>query len=106
MAHITSFDSDVGEKNRKIFKENNMAEKTRPIFFDGEYYDSQADVPDLGSWEYICGPYDKRRSYQGLSADVAKLPKYDDLLTGSSALCVDTGDVYLYHKGTKNWYKQ
>lgn len=83
-----------------------MAEETPKIFFDGEYYNTQADVPDLGSWEYTCGPYDKRRSYQGLSADVSKLPKYDDLLTGSSALCVDTGDVYLYQKGIKTWYKQ
>lgn len=42
-----------------------MAEETPKIFFDGEYYDTQADVPDLGSWEYTCGPYDKRRNYQG-----------------------------------------
>lgn len=27
-----------------------MAEETPKIFFDGEYYDTQADVPDLGSW--------------------------------------------------------
>lgn len=31
------------------------------IFFDGEYYESQADVPDLGSWEYTCAPYDKKK---------------------------------------------
>jgi len=77
-----------------------------PIFFDGEYYNDPSDVPDLGSWEYTCEPYAKRRSYQGLSADVAKLPKYDDLLTGSSALCVDTGDIYLYQANTKTWYQE
>ena len=84
-----------------------MAEETPKIFFDGEYYDTQADVPDLGSWEATCEPYAKRRSYQGLSTDVAKLPKYDDLLTGSNALCVDTGDIYIYQAGIiKTWYKQ
>ena len=43
--------------------------------------------------------------YEGLSADVAKLPKYDDLGTGSSALCVDNGDFYKYEATTKTWYK-
>ena len=79
---------------------------TAPIFYDGEYYDSQADVPDLGSWEYTCGPYDKRRSYQGLSADVAKLPKYDDLATGSSAYCVDNGALYMFNANSKTWVLQ
>lgn len=81
-----------------------MAEKT--IFFDGEYYEKESDIPDIGSWVYTCNPYDKRRSYQGLSADVAKLPKYGDLLTGSTAMCLDNGDIYIYHSTTKTWYKQ
>ena len=81
-----------------------MADKT--YFYDGEYYESPADFPDLGNWVATCNPYDKRRSYQGFSSDVAKLPAYDDLLTGSSALCLDNGDIYLYHAATKTWYKQ
>ena len=73
---------------------------------DGHLYEDRAEAPDLGSWEATCGGDDRRRSYQGLSKDVAKLPKYDDLLTGSSALCLDTGDLYIYHAGEKNWYEQ
>ena len=84
-----------------------MWDKTQGTeFFDGHYYQSKDDFPDLGSWEPTCGDDDRRRSYQGLSKDVAKLPKYDDLLTGSSALCLDTGDLYIYHAGEKNWYEQ
>lgn len=75
-------------------------------FFDGHYYRSKKDFPDLGSWEPTCETLAQRRSYEGLSADVDKLPAYDDLLTGSSALCLDTGDLYIYHAGTKQWYKQ
>ena len=84
-----------------------MAEETPKIFFDGEYYDDPSDVPDLGSWEATCSPYEKCRTYQGLSTDVSKLPTYDDLLTGSTAFCVDTGEVYVYQGGTiKTWYPQ
>ena len=63
-----------------------MWDKTQGCeFFDGHYYQSKSDFPDLGSWEPTCGDNDRRRSYQGLSADIGKLPKYADLLTGSSA---------------------
>ena len=75
-------------------------------YFDGHYYQSKDDFPDLGSFEATCLDTDRRRSYQGFSADIAKLPKYDDLLTGSSALCLDTGDIYLYHAPTKTWNQQ
>lgn len=75
------------------------------IFFDGHKYECAEDCPDLGSWECVeCEG--NVRSYQGLSADVGKLPKYDDLGTGSSAMCLDSGDYYIFHSKTKTWYKQ
>lgn len=74
------------------------------IKVDGKYYEDETLAPDLGSW--VCtGSEDNRRTYEGLSADIAKLPKYDDLGTGSSALCVDNGDFYKYEATTKTWYK-
>lgn len=75
------------------------------IVHDGQRYQSESEVPDLGSWECV-SVNGNQRSYYGLSADVAKLPKYDDLDTGSSAMCLGTGDLYMYHALTKTWYKQ
>ena len=75
------------------------------IVFDGHFYECAEDCPDLGSWE--CTEFHGNvRSYQGLSHDVSKLPKYDDLGAGSSAMCLDTGDYYIYHPKTRTWYKQ
>ena len=73
------------------------------VVFDGHTYSDQSQVPDLGSFTCTSSE-DSRRNYEGLSADVAKLPKYDDLGTGSIALCVDTGDFYKYEATTKTWY--
>ena len=74
------------------------------------YIDGHADSTDLGSW--VCvrvrmeQTYNKYqiRDYVGLSDDIAKLPTYDDLATGSKATCADTGDVYYYVNDDK-WYK-
>lgn len=78
--------------------------------FDGQIYNPGDSLPDLGSW--VCTKVDKNgngeyniRNYEGLSADVSKLPKYENLGTGSSAFCSDTGDFYKYEKSTKTWYK-
>ena len=46
------------------------------------------------------------RGYELLSTDVDKLPTSDDLMTGSSAYCIDTSDYYKYEATTKQWYKQ
>lgn len=74
------------------------------IIMDGHWYEPGQEVPDLGSFVAMPGS-DKVRNYEGLSADVGKLPKYDDLETGSSAFCVDTGQLYKYEKTTKTWYE-
>ena len=60
---------------------------------------------DLGSFECVSVEGINQRNYEGLSADVDKLPKYDDLEAGSTALCLDTGDFYKYHAKSKTWYK-
>lgn len=74
------------------------------VVVDGKTYNDISEAPDLGSW--VATSVDaNRRSYEGLSADVGKLPKYDDLGTGSSALCVDTGDFLKYEATTKTWYQ-
>lgn len=74
------------------------------MVYDGQYYKDGDEIHDLGS--FVATSVDgKIRSYQGLSKDIDKLPKYDDLGTGSSALCVDTGQFYKYEKTTKQWYE-
>lgn len=80
-----------------------IAESTTIV--DGHEYRKGQELPDLGSWECVEVEGGKR-SYQGLSGDIDKLPKYDDLDTGSSAMCLDTGDFYFYHAPTKTWYPQ
>lgn len=73
--------------------------------YDGQTYQVGEEVPDLGSFECV-GVEGNKRSYSGLSKDVDKLPKYKNLGTNSSAMCLDTGDFYYYHAPTKTWYKQ
>ena len=76
---------------------------------DGHEYKAGEDVPDMGT--IVCvshnnGSLFTLRNYELLSKDVAKLPKYDNLMTGSSAYCIDTADYYKYESTTKQWYKQ
>lgn len=83
---------------------------TVTTIFDGQIYNPGESLPDLGSW--VCTSVDRNdngeyniRNYEGLSTDVSKLPKYTNLGTGSSALCLDTGDFYKYEKSTNKWYQ-
>lgn len=74
------------------------------VVFDGHSYSEGETIPDLGS--FVATSVDgKIRNYEGLAKDVSKLPKYDDLGTGSSAFCVDTGQLFKYEKTTKTWYE-
>lgn len=69
---------------------------------DGVHYKPGDTVWDLGSW--VCVEANgNQRDYEGLSADVSKLPHYVE--SGSSALCLDTSELYEYHKPTDKWYK-
>lgn len=76
-------------------------------------------APDLGSlvayqetaqgWfnpETKTTEYHQRRDYFGLSADKDKLPKYENLATGSSCFFVDTGELCFYSHTDKEWIDQ
>lgn len=73
------------------------------IIVDGQCYEQGEEIWDLGS--FVCVEKDGLiRHYDGLSVDApAKLPHY--VATGSSALCLDTGDYYKFHKQSDTWYK-
>ena len=82
-----------------------MAVAKTNTLFDGQTYQPGEEIHDLGSFE--CVDYSgNKRYYSGLSADVDKLPKYDNLATDSTAKCLDTGDFYYYYAPTKTWYQQ
>lgn len=62
------------------------------------------EVKDLGSF-VVTSVDGEIQNYEGLSRDIGKLPKNEDLATGSSALCLDTGQLFKYEKTTKTWYE-
>lgn len=71
--------------------------------YDGQYYKKGEKIWDLGS--FVATDIDGNiRNYDGLSRDVGKLPHYVD--TGSSAYCIDTGQIYIYEKTSDTWYLQ
>lgn len=72
------------------------------MIVDGVLYKPGDEIWDLGSF-VATDATGMMRNYEGLSKDVSKLPHYVE--TGSSALCLDTGDYYKYHKQTDTWYK-
>jgi hypothetical protein len=46
------------------------------------------------------------KMFMGLSEDVSLLPNdMEGTITGSAALCVDTGELYFYEESTKTWYQ-
>lgn len=69
-------------------------------FIDGQWYKKGDEIWDLGSFVAV-EVEGNQRHYEGFSADVGKLPHYAE--SGSSALCLDTGQVYKYHKPTDTW---
>lgn len=75
------------------------------VIVDGISYEPGEEVPDLGSVSCISAKV-MLRNYTLLSKDVDKLPTYDNLKSGSTALAVDTSEVYVYESTTKTWYQQ
>ena len=79
---------------------------------DDHIYTDAALIPDLGSWLCMEKTHKNVRAYTGLSTDVDKLPtkekypEYKDLGSGSTAYCVDTGDLYMYEQSSDKWYQQ
>lgn len=80
-----------------------IAEKT--TILDGQTYYAGDELPDLGS--LVCVEANgSMRDYEGLLADVAKLPHYVE--SGSSAMLYDGAgntEIYEFHKPTDTWYK-
>lgn len=70
------------------------------IKFDGQYYENESDVPEFSSIRLV-NEKGNIRDYEGLIADVSKLPTY--VLTGSSFFALDTGAVYKFDESTKTW---
>lgn len=79
-----------------------MATAKTMMVIDGRLIRAGEEIPDLGSWAAVRVDGNVR-SYEGLSADIKKLPRY--VPSGSTALCVDTGDTYKYNKSSGIWYK-
>lgn len=72
------------------------------VWYDGQKYETEADIWQLGSLVCTSKTGDVRH-YEGLSKDAARLPHYCG--TGSSCFMMDTGDYYKYHQETDTWYK-
>jgi hypothetical protein len=80
------------------------------IIQDGQRYNDNESVLDIGSWvAYKVSEKGNVREYVGLSIDVPKLPKYkytergEALGGGSTAICCDTSDVYIYNPSDDSW---
>lgn len=71
---------------------------------DGQVYKKGEEIWDLGSF-VATSINGNIRNYEGLSKDIGKLPKYDDLGTGSSATCIDTVQIFKYEATSKTWYE-
>lgn len=84
-----------------------MADRTATYneVVDGEEYKVGDTIPDMGTLVCVAVENGNRRSYEGLSSDVGKLPHYETLETGSQAFFYDTAEVYKYEKTTDTWYK-
>lgn len=74
------------------------------MIYDGHYYKAGDELPELGS--LVCtGVEGKIRQYEGKYSDKDKLPRYDDLATGSSAFLSNDGNfvLYKYYADTQTW---
>lgn len=78
-----------------------MIAETKTII-DGQVYEPGQELPDLGSLDCVHTSEYNVRDYVGLSTDADKLPSYT--ASGSSCLMVDTGELYVCHRG--KWYLQ
>ena len=78
------------------------------VVFDGQTYENENDIPDMGSIQCV-EVRGNQRDYQGFVQDSQKLPKYDDLGTGSNATLIDPNGIEStiigkYDALTKTWY--
>lgn len=85
-----------------------MAKAVGTIVIDGQTYMDGEEIWELGSLQCV-EVNGKKREYQGFLEDKDKLPKYDDLGTGSSATLIDKNGIQStifakYDAQTKSWY--
>ncbi len=80
-----------------------MAVATKDVVIDGQLYHKGDTIWDLGGLVCTGVSGHNIRSYEGLSADVSKLPHYVD--TGSSCLFHDTSEYYKFHGPSDTWRK-
>ena len=85
-----------------------MAVANKTVVIDGQTYNEGDTIHELGSLQCV-EVRGNQRDYQGFIKDKDKLPKYDDLGTGSSATLIDeTGTestiIGKYDAPTKTWY--
>lgn len=71
------------------------------IIIDGQTYRKGDVIHDLGGWDCIDTDGSKRY-YWGKSSEVDKLPHY--VASGSTALCVDTGELYGFYAPDSKWF--
>lgn len=72
------------------------------VIQDGVLYQPGQEIPDLGHWERTETDDHGRAHYEGISKELDLLPHY--VPHGSKAVCVDTGDVYTFHKKLDKWF--
>lgn len=73
---------------------------------DWTVFHTYTDEATIGTWKIASKFKDGKRGYMGYSQDLDLLPTDDSVLTGSWALCVDTGDIYFYHVENRTWELQ
>ena len=73
------------------------------IIIDGQTYRKGDVIHDLGGWDCIDTDGSKRY-YWGKSSEVDKLPHY--VASDSTALCVDTGELYGFYAPDSKWFFQ
>lgn len=71
------------------------------IIIDGQTYRKGDVIHDLGGWDCIDTDGSKRY-YWGKSSEVDKLPHY--VASGSTALCVDNGELYGFYAPGNKWF--
>lgn len=74
------------------------------IEFDGQKYEKKEDIPDIGGFDCTNHYGENVRSYVGLSSGIEKFKANVTYAgNGSTALCVDNGNYYMFFDGS--WYK-
>lgn len=60
------------------------------------------DSYDVGSWK-VTKNEDGKKEYMGFYAEKDLLPK-NNVASGSTALCLDTCDVLIFHENDMSWH--